>query len=1074
VPAPAETVVARGPRATEDLLLARVEALCKAAREDPRQLAQPVRVVVPSGALRKHVAARLAAERAVAGVAVQTLHALAIEVAERAALEVPAGDPLVDLLARRLAPEERSLRAAFEPFDRGYRPVGAAVRDLLDAGFEPHQLEAALEAAAEAALPRDERERTAGVVRTAARVAEELAARGLGGRGELLARATRALRAGEVELPTRHLFVHGFADLTGRAADLLEALAGALPTTILVDHPADPVDPEREDLGVRYTARLRDRLSGVAPLTLHEEVPALPARALFEAPGAEAEVREVARRARLALDEEGVAPERIGIVARDLSEYVVAVRTQLGRLGIPYSAGRARAPLDGPARRVLALLELLEAGGRTTADRWLDATALVTYEQEGKRSAFRPSAELRLALRVVGAGRLADVAEVEVEGLLRRGRLDLPVRGDVQRGEHGLFASRMKLDGARLLGAVKAAASAARRLGGWRGRAPLGWHLEELGRLRRQDLGWRSGDEAEDRLIAQLEPLREGLGDEPLRLDEFTTLLRGALASAVAPPLGGAGAGVQVLDAMEARGRTFERLFLVGLNRDLFPRSPGDDPLMPDGARTALAALLPEMPIKARARDEDRYLFAQLVAAAPEVTVSWQVTGDDGKARVVSPLVERLKLAHPSQEVPAVLPLDPTAVGDHPRTAYEHALLAGLHGGRRELQPRLERALQEARVPHPEEVAAASWRTLDAVEAGSLEPLRYAPWLGFLGEQGEAGVLPDPRKDPLFVTRYEGLATCGWKSMLEQVLRIEAAPDPLDSLPTVEAFTLGVVVHGVLERIVRNALGDGAGDQLDLVDALRREPVTLEWPDPEQVEELLRVVAREEISQRRPATPGLVETCCALARPHLQHARDFLTAEARAFPEGGLLGAEVSGRAEVATPGGVVPILFRADRVERRGETVVVSDYKTGRPKDAGEVFLKGVPGGSDLQPIAYALAGEAAGEQTRGRYLFLKAEEAEDLPVELEDTETLVPALERTVGALVEAWLAGVFTPRVEDRKGTANGACKYCDVASACSKGESGARRALRAWIRGTVGEPTLEEPLAAAWTLGREEDA
>ncbi|HEY6320461.1 MAG TPA: hypothetical protein VJA16_02755, partial [Thermoanaerobaculia bacterium] len=96
-------VVCRGPRAAEARLLAWLDALAAEARRDPSRLALPVRVVVPSRSLRRHVAARLVRPRAarpasarapraaMAGVTVQTLFGLAGEVLERAGVPAPRG-----------------------------------------------------------------------------------------------------------------------------------------------------------------------------------------------------------------------------------------------------------------------------------------------------------------------------------------------------------------------------------------------------------------------------------------------------------------------------------------------------------------------------------------------------------------------------------------------------------------------------------------------------------------------------------------------------------------------------------------------------------------------------------------------------------------------------------------------------------------------------------------------------------------------------------------------------------------------------------------------------------------------
>ena len=55
-----------------------------------------------------------------------------------------------------------------------------------------------------------------------------------------------------------------------------------------------------------------------------------------------------------------------------------------------------------------------------------------------------------------------------------------------------------------------------------------------------------------------------------------------------------------------------------------------------DGSSPERSPVLPDVPIKKRGEDEERYLFAQLLAAAPNVTVSWTECDDDGKATPAS------------------------------------------------------------------------------------------------------------------------------------------------------------------------------------------------------------------------------------------------------------------------------------------------------------------------------------------------------------------------------------------------------------------------------------------------------
>src|SRR5690606_21716096 len=117
--------------------------------------------------------------------------------------------------------------------------------------------------------------------------------------------------------------------------------------------------------------------------------------------------------------DEGVAPEAIGVVARRLEPYRAALQAQLDRLGVPFSAIGAGAGPGAAARRAGALVRLLEEGGEAPVDCWLAAEA-------GRLGA---DADLRIALHVLGAGRLARVAALDLdERLGDAAGLPLPVR----------------------------------------------------------------------------------------------------------------------------------------------------------------------------------------------------------------------------------------------------------------------------------------------------------------------------------------------------------------------------------------------------------------------------------------------------------------------------------------------------------------------------------------------------------------------------------------------------------------------------------------------------------------------
>lgn len=1084
---------ALGPRAVEAALFAALEPELGAARADPALLARPLRVVVPSRSLRDHVGAALVRWRGggVAGVSVQTLFGVALEVTDRCGARPAPGQALLPVRIRGFAREEPALAARLDTLVDGYGVVEAAVNDLLDAGLEAAHRDALEDCLAAGTVAGEDVAVAGAVVRVALRVQAAIATGEAGHRSQLLREARALLEADpERALPARAVFVHGFADATGVAADWIEALVRTCGAHVLLD-------ATRE--GVAFTRRFRERLAGTAPVEAAPDAdpsaPAAPTARGFAAPGAEAEAREVARRVGELL-EAGAEPERIGVVVRDLSPYGLALRRHLGRLGIPFSGVDATGPGGALARRVGALGALLREGSACPADRWQDA--LVLREPGGRPSSRTRRADLRLGLRHLGAARVGLVARLAVDG-----DVPLPVRrglyaaseetdesgaladerrdeDDVRRG-----APRRTLESDTLALARRAARAACDRLHAWPSPASVTTHLAELHALLEHDLGWRRGAEQTRPVFQALAALALELpGDASLERDDWGLVVQRRLGALREGPIGGRGGGVQVLSVMEARARTFEHLFVLGLNRDVFPRPVREDALLPDAVRQSLLAVLPDLAVKARGWDEERFLFGQLLAASPSVVLSWQAVGDDGRARPLSTLVERLRWDERLEpEPPAPAPLDAAVLAPgSPHTAAEHALLAGLHGSRREVGPRLRIAAQAraaaladrlvTRVA-PEAFARARRAVIDELDAAPFGPVELGPYYGLVGDARETA---DPRRGPLWVTRLEGLARCGWQTFVERVLRVEPVPDPLDDLPGIDALALGNTVHGVLERIARAALDDPP----DRLAALAgREPAVVRWPDDARLEVLLRETAAEVLRDEGIALADLVEVLVRRARPYLERAR-ALDWDAP-VP---VLGVEVAG--EIAVPGPGAPrdparrLRFRADRVDAAPRGLRLVDYKTGKPVSDGKRaatrrrhFGERVSAGKALQAVAYA---RAAGTGGAGRYLFLRPDvedDAADVVAAADDTD-LSRRLDAALGRLVAAWDRGGFAPRLVDRDGTEPRACSFCDVAQACLRGDTGARRRLWEWVEAHRDEPPedpAESALLGLWQLGED---
>ncbi|MFI5320827.1 MAG: PD-(D/E)XK nuclease family protein [Myxococcota bacterium] len=1033
-------LIAPGPRAAEALLLRELAREVEAARANPRLLATPVRVIVPSRSLREHVAAQLVrAHGGLAGVVVQTLRGLCHELLRTDAEPLRSGDALAPILVRRAAARSPVLREALSLLDDGYGVVEATVRDLLDAGLTEANADAAREALASLRAGPDVA-RAQAVVDVALVAMRELAALGFAPRAALFARAAERVRDGGV--CARAIWVHGYADVTGVQLDVLEALLRDAGARIVLDHPPDPTALGDELLGVAFTERLRLRLGAGSALAC---APAPPAKlALLRAAGASSEVRAVAERVREALAA-GTAPEAIAIVARDLAPYRFALSTHLRRLAIPYSGGTGF--LDAAGRRLQSLLTWLEQGERTPADRWLEA-----------HGALRDADDLRVAFHGIGAGRLGDVAQLDVAALLEDAHeYVLPVRrahvsasegevgsglegeeGDAEEAERAargakLTAKRRRVKRTLLERAVQAAQRALAVHAALGADQPLGSALAQLLEFTSSELHWRHDTPGRSELAAAQHALAESAPSGfVLTGEELRVLLRRALRDLGVTPLGGSGGGVRVLSVTEARARSFAHVFLVGANRDVFPRSFSEDALLPDALRRALEAALPDIPIKRRAVDEDRYLFAQLASSAPSVHISWQAVSDDGKERPASPLVSRLEL--PGAAVASAGPVW-EAHASGPLPAQEHALRAALAGAP-------EAAAQAAELALGAGGAAAARARRAALAELDAPPssVRLGPFFGFVGDRTDA-------RD-LSVSRLEGAVRCGWQVFLEHVLGLEPPVDALAALPEITGLLLGNTVHGALEEMAERA-GLPSGISLDAARA--SEPRALAWPAPAEADELLLVAARRVARDEGVVLPGFAQLLAHRAREVFARVGEV------DWPSGvrsSVLAVEVNGTRAVEGAGEPIRIGFRADRVDRAGASLDLTDYKTGKPFTSDgnpakreEKLRKRVAAGVLLQGAAYSLS---VGGEGRGRYLYARPDaEPDRAEVATRADPQLAEAFDEAVTTIVRAWRAGAFVPRLAKYASTEEGdACNNCRVAESCLRGDTAARLRLARW--------------------------
>jgi len=544
--------------------------------------------------------------------------------------------------------------------------------------------------------------------------------------------------------------------------------------------------------------------------------------------------------------------------------------------------------------------------------------------------------------------------------------------------------------------------------------------------------------------------LRRGLSGLPsgvlVELSDVCSLQETQMREECFEPLGGAGSGVQVLGLMEARSHSFEHVFLMGLNRGVFPRIVHEDPVFPDRLRVRLrrSDVLREIPIKRLGFWEERFLFAQFMESADHITLSWQEIDEDGRALNPSPFLIRWTLRSGCSELSdapiarSIFHPECSGAEAPERSLLELATLAAQTGDRSHLGRLLALAM-------PTEQATAAVEVIDELSPdfrsrrGRQIQNAWGPYMGLIGASIPG---PDPRNGPIYVTAMEDMARCPWRGFLNRVLRVQPNRDPWAELPGVSPLLVGSTVHGVLEDIVRNSMAvDGHSGPVDWAELGSDPGTAIHWPDDATLRRLVRRETERQIVTLGPTYEGFARALAEHVTPMVQAARvDWEDAS-----EVQCLGSEMTGYADFDDiEGGTHRLWFKADRVDRLPDRVLMTDYKTGTPpKKPGDVENK-LWEGLALQAALYA---ESLPEQdVEGRYLYLKAEDLgsdhavvgtrQDPVAYSEGVRAVVPLL---LTALKRGWLI----PRlVDSKKGKEPDTCSYCDVREACHRGDSGLR--------------------------------
>jgi RecB family exonuclease len=570
----------------------------------------------------------------------------------------------------------------------------------------------------------------------------------------------------------REIRLFGLQDLRGGWRRLLRALDASTVVDRLVIYSAEELE-----LGEGIEVEVERVPVGDGPLRFalgdsgggHS-----PTMDVISAPDAERELELVATRVRALLDA-GTNPSRIAIVSRQARPYVDLALTALDKAGVPATARRRIALCDVPVVRALrALLAaaadgwsrhgLVELAEQPYAATELDARIL---NFAGFRRRVQGLAAWRQALREL-------VAEAEQDEERRRAgeepeehRQPLPplmrCAEAAARFEH--FAHRVaELDRPRTLREWLAWLDEFLTADPWQIRARVYRVPGRRFEVARVDLnGWRGLTDIVRGWRAALETW--GRADDRIDVAEFyrqlSDLLEGDIALWTETRC-----GVQVLEGLAAAYRTFDHLFLVGLEAGRFPLPAPVSPLLDERERQALREAGLPLELRATWDARERELFRVLVAGARQLTLSYARLDASGREVIRSAFVEELFEGEPA-EVPA------SCVAIPGIRLYATADLR-------------EQAMHAARI----ERDRASGR--------------LSPWNGLIEDPALVAYLGEEFGDERLwsPTQLESFAKCPWSYLSARLLGLDRLGDPDEEM---DAATRGSMLHDALARFYDNA-----------------------------------------------------------------------------------------------------------------------------------------------------------------------------------------------------------------------------------------------------------------------------
>ena len=813
---------------------------------------------------------------------------------------------------------------------------------------------------------------------------------------------------------------------------LIETLASRVHCAVLLGATGDPVADEQ-------ASALAEALTPMLGTALPEEaakLPLLPGEAhIHVAPTAREELRQVVRGIVAEVEKKQTPFHHMAVLYRIRDPYAALIHHELQEAGIPVAGpgtGLLRNTASG--RTLMGLLDLGDGEfPRARVMAWL--TGCPVHPKDAPE-AFNPSTWDALTKRAGIVGGLDQWRD-------RLDRYSKEIESDT---ESRLARDEITEARANLLYQEAATAKSIRKFiddlghrltspkNGSEWVAFCNWARDLLDHYLYKSLP-STENAALEKIYRALEELKAADSVKAgTTLREFRQTVDDALQDSTGR-LGVTGQGVFVSSFSAAAGMNFDSIWMVGMIEGAVPPTLPPDPLLPEADWLSAGG---HSRLKRHIAQERRdYLSA--VASAPHRVLSYPAAGAASNRK-----------AYPSRwllEQASALENEPIRSSDLPRMADrpwltidaspEHALSRVLESFFADLHDyTLQRLLHWKRSgnrlgDHPLVQDGALAR---AILLGTQRDLRQlTEFDGNLSSVARtARFSRSLDTSPISATRLESWARCPFSYFLGHVLRLSALDTPEETV-AISALDRGGLIHKILERFIKES---------------DTPPPDQNWTPEDRAR--LTLIAQQEFAR--------VESRGVTGKPilweldkeeMLSDLDTFLEEDANLRQNYGSTNIQVELKfgSEGNTPTVTdieSPLRFRGqiDRIDLTadGRSVLVIDYKTGKPDYFRGLDKDAIDRGKHLQLAIYSLAAQEIflkAEQVRAAYWFATTKGGfKWLPsqhFDLGDPQTL-ERFRQGVSTISDGIRAGAFpaNPGPPDRNKNAN--CTYCDFDAIC----------------------------------------